>query len=65
MTIRKIMSQIANQTINHADQTRESDASFLTRILSEYNAIATVKNGMLIIFQAPLKQLVSKRYLMS
>jgi uncharacterized protein len=46
----KIATEITNQTIDHADQTQESDASFLARILSDYDAIATVKNGMLIVF---------------
>lgn len=59
MTIEKIASQIANQTINHADRTQKSDASFLTRILSDYDAIATVKNGMLIIFLSGASKTVS------
>lgn len=55
----KIAAAIANQTIDHTDQTQESDASFLTRILNDYNAIATIKNGMLIIFLSGAAKTVS------
>lgn len=55
----KVATEIANQTIDHADQTQESDASFLTRILSDYDAIATIKNGMLIIFLSGAAKTVS------
>lgn len=34
--------------IAHIDQTSESDASFLTRLADLYDAIATVKNGILL-----------------
>lgn len=34
--------------IDHIDQTSESDASFLTRLAGQYDAIATVKNGILL-----------------
>ena len=61
----KIATEIANQTINHADQTQESDASFLNRILSDYDAIATVKNGMLIILLLGAAKTVSGKPLPS
>ena len=59
----KIAPELVNQTVNHADQTQESDASFLTRILSDYDAIATVKNGMLIIFLSGSTKTVSGKIL--
>ena len=38
--------------INHIDQTNESDASFLTRLAEQYDAIATVKDGKLLFIPA-------------
>lgn len=38
--------------IDHADQTQESDISFLTRMAELLGAIATIKNGMLL-FMVP------------
>ena len=35
--------------IQHIDQTGESDISFLTRVAQQYDAIATVKNGYLLL----------------
>ncbi|HDL7029436.1 TPA: phage late control D family protein, partial [Yersinia enterocolitica] len=34
--------------IDHADQTSESDISFLTRMAEKLGAITTIKNGMLL-----------------
>ncbi|MDR3429008.1 phage late control D family protein [Silvimonas sp.] len=39
---------LASQVVDHIDQTRESDANFLTRLARRYDAIATVKSGKLL-----------------
>ncbi|HHT0026140.1 phage late control D family protein [Klebsiella michiganensis] len=43
-----ISEQLMNAEIDHADQTQESDISFLTRMADILGAIATVKNGCLL-----------------
>lgn len=43
-----ISEQLMSAEIDHADQTRESDMSFLTRMADLLGAIATVKNGSLL-----------------
>ncbi|WP_371335190.1 phage late control D family protein [Klebsiella quasipneumoniae] len=43
-----ISEQLMNAEIDHADQTQESDMSFLTRMADILGAIATVKNGCLL-----------------
>ncbi|HEC2625602.1 TPA: phage late control D family protein [Raoultella planticola] len=43
-----ISEQLMNAEIDHADQTQESDMSFLTRMADLLGAIATVKNGSLL-----------------
>ncbi|VUS54039.1 phage late control D family protein [Klebsiella pasteurii] len=43
-----ISEQLMNDEIDHADQTQESDMSFLTRMADILGAIATVKNGCLL-----------------
>lgn len=43
-----ISEQLINAEIDHADQTQESDMSFLTRMADILGAIATVKNGCLL-----------------
>lgn len=43
-----ISEQLMSAEIDHADQTQESDMSFLTRIADLLGAIATVKNGSLL-----------------
>lgn len=43
-----ISEQLINAEIDHADQTRESDMSFLTRMADILGAIAMVKNGCLL-----------------
>lgn len=43
-----ISQQLMEVEIDHADQTQESDMSFLTRMAEMLGAIATVKNGSLL-----------------
>lgn len=43
-----ISEQLMSAEIDHADQTQESDMSFLTRMADLLGAIATVKNGSLL-----------------
>nr|DAK23290.1 MAG TPA: tail protein [Caudoviricetes sp.] len=43
-----IAAQYKNIKIEHIDQTQESDASFLTRLAEQHDAIATIKQGKLI-----------------
>lgn len=43
-----ISEQLMGAEIDHADQTQESDMSFLTRMAEILGAIATVKNGSLL-----------------
>lgn len=43
-----VSDELADITIDHADQTSESDISFLTRIADQLGAVATVKNGTLL-----------------
>ncbi|HBC8110283.1 phage late control D family protein [Raoultella planticola] len=43
-----ISEQLMSAEIDHADQTQESDMSFLTRMADILGAIATVKNGCLL-----------------
>lgn len=47
-----VSSSLKDVEIDHADQTQESDISFLTRIAELLGAIATIKNGMLL-FMVP------------
>ncbi|MEP8233864.1 phage late control D family protein [Citrobacter freundii] len=47
----QISEMLMNIEIDHADQTEESDMSFLTRMADELGAIATVKNGYLLFIQ--------------
>ncbi|WP_336855496.1 phage late control D family protein [Pseudescherichia vulneris] len=42
-----IGDDMANQPVDHIDQTNESDGSFLMRLARQYGAIASVKNGNL------------------
>ncbi|EDX3521064.1 phage late control D family protein [Salmonella enterica subsp. enterica serovar Miami] len=44
----QISEMLMNIEIDHADQTEESDMSFLTRMADMLGAIATVKNGSLL-----------------
>lgn len=43
-----ISNTIASELLDHIDQQCESDASFLTRLAKQYDAIATVKDGRLL-----------------
>ena len=43
-----ISEQLMSAEIDHADQTQESDMSFLTRMADLLGAIATIKNGCLL-----------------
>ncbi|MDU4423011.1 MAG: phage late control D family protein [Raoultella sp.] len=43
-----ISEQLMSAEIDHADQTQESDMSFLTRMADLLGAIATIKNGSLL-----------------
>lgn len=45
-----------NQKIEHIDQTNESDASFMSRLAEQYDAIATIKNGKLLFIPAGASQ---------
>ncbi|WP_225085142.1 phage late control D family protein [Pectobacterium colocasium] len=43
-----VTERLAKLELDHADQTNESDISFLTRMAEMVGAIATIKNGMLL-----------------
>jgi phage protein D len=43
-----VSEELAKIEIDHADQTSESDISFLTRMAEMLGAVATIKNGMLL-----------------
>ena len=45
--------------IDHIDQTNESDASFMSRLAEQYDAIATIKNGKLLFIPAGESQTAS------
>lgn len=47
-----ISPEYQNQKIEHIDQTNESDASFMSRLAEQYDAIATIKNGKLLFIPA-------------
>lgn len=47
----QLSEMLMNIEIDHADQTEESDMSFLTRMADMLGAIATVKNGYLLFIQ--------------
>ncbi|ACR70292.1 phage late control D family protein [Edwardsiella ictaluri] len=44
-----VSGELSGIAIEHADQTNESDASFLTRLAQRYGAIACVKNNKLLL----------------
>lgn len=54
-----ISKDYKNQKIEHIDQTNESDASFMSRLAEQYDAIATVKNGKLLFIPAGESQTAS------
>lgn len=47
-----VAAKLADQVIEHLDQTGESDANLLTRLAKDYDAIATVKQGRLLFIKA-------------
>lgn len=47
-----IAAKLADQLIDHIDQTGESDANLLTRMAKDYDAISTVKQGKLLFIKA-------------
>lgn len=47
-----VAESIANQVIDHIDQTNESSANFLTRLADLFDAFATVKRGKLLFMPA-------------
>lgn len=55
----KISKDYQNTKIEHIDQTNESDASFMSRLAEQYDAIATVKNGKLLFIPAGESQTAS------
>jgi phage protein D len=46
-----VSPDLADAGVAHIDQTGESDASFLTRLAEQYDAIATVKSGRLLFYK--------------
>jgi phage protein D len=43
-----VSDRLKNEVIEHMDQTSESDVNLLTRLAEDFDAIATVKKGMLL-----------------
>lgn len=54
-----ISKDYQNTKIDHIDQTNESDASFMSRLAEQYDAIATIKNGKLLFIPAGESQTAS------
>lgn len=48
----RIADVYKSEQIAHIDQTSESDAAFLTRLAEQYDAIATVKHGIMLFLPA-------------
>jgi uncharacterized protein len=48
----RVSKALAGQLVDHIDQTAESDANLLTRLAKMFDAIATVKNGVLLFIKA-------------
>jgi uncharacterized protein len=48
----KVADQLGGIRINHIDQTDESDMHFLTRLAERYDAVATIKAGLLLFIPA-------------
>lgn len=55
----KIGEVYKKEAVAHIDQTNESDASFLTRLAEQYDAVATVKGGVLLFIPAGGSQTAS------
>lgn len=54
----QVSEELANHKIIHIDQ-NESDANLLTRLADEHDAIATIKNGMLLFMPKGKSQTIS------
>lgn len=54
-----ISKDYQNTKIEHIDQTNESDASFMSRLAEQYDAIATIKNSKLLFIPAGESQTAS------
>ena len=54
-----ISKDYQNTKIEHIDQTNESDASFMSRLAEQYDALATIKNGKLLFIPAGESQTAS------
>ncbi|WP_338616480.1 contractile injection system protein, VgrG/Pvc8 family [Pigmentiphaga sp. CHJ604] len=48
----RIAPALNTRTVDHVDQTSESDANFLRRLGRQYDAVATIKNGTLLFLPA-------------
>lgn len=48
----RISKALDGQLVDHIDQTAESDANLLSRLAKTFDAIATVKNGLLLFIKA-------------
>lgn len=59
-----ISKDYQNTKIEHIDQTNESDASFMSRLAEQYDAIATVKSGKLLFIPAGESQTASGQPIM-
>jgi uncharacterized protein len=44
----RVDSKLAGKDVAHVDQTNESDLNFITRLAKRYDAVATIKKGMLL-----------------
>lgn len=47
-----ISNSLASEKVDHIDQANESDASFLSRLAEQFDAISTVKQGKLLFIKA-------------
>lgn len=52
----RVAPSLNTRTIEHVDQTSESDASFLRRLGRQYDAVATIKNGTLLFLPASVSK---------
>lgn len=59
----KIDASLAGKTLDHVDQTNESDLNLLTRIAGQYGGTATVKAAMLLVLPANSDKSVSGKEL--
>lgn len=59
----RIDPDLAARTVNHIDQTNESDLHFCTRLARQYDAVCTVKKGQLIFLRTNSKSTASGKTL--